>query len=31
MHFVLLDDGTLWEWWKFAGDEPSLAMDGGVI
>ena len=24
MHFVLLDDGTLWEWWKFAGNEPSL-------
>jgi hypothetical protein len=23
IHFVLLDDGTLWQWWKFADDEPS--------
>jgi hypothetical protein len=23
MHFALLDDGTLWEWWIFAGGEPS--------
>jgi hypothetical protein len=24
MHFVLLDDGSLWELWKFADDNPSL-------